>query len=280
MYNIDLSFYKLKDEAEQVDSLQTKYNQAFKHKVATAICPELFSLNISDCEHCGHQITAETDSRDIIEVICNGLLGNTFCEIADTNMNIEKNDLVLIKSDDSIDIAVVDENGEIVKARRKRLGLVGENLPVVLRKVTESDLQIYSRNQEDEFRAKPVFREKIEKFSLEMKLVDVHFQFDRKKLFFFYTSDGRVDFRELAKDLAAVFKTRIELRQIGVRDEAKRIGGLGSCGREYCCATFLTNFKKISTHIVNEQNCSANLSKLSGPCGKLKCCLYFEIEEN
>ncbi|MCK5088008.1 MAG: stage 0 sporulation protein, partial [Melioribacteraceae bacterium] len=94
------------------------------------------------------------------------------------------------------------------------------------------------------------------------------------------TSDGRVDFRELAKDLASEFKTRIELRQIGVRDEAKRIGGLGTCGREYCCSTFINGFKKITTQIACDQNHSQNLSKLSGPCGKLKCCLSFESENN
>jgi cell fate regulator YaaT (PSP1 superfamily) len=113
-----------------------------------------------------------------------------------------------------------------------------------------------------------------------MKLVDVHYQFDKKKLYFFYTTDGRVDFRELAKSLASEFRTRIELRQMGVRDEAKRIGGLGSCGREYCCSSFLNNFKKITTQVANQQNTSSNISKLSGPCGKLKCCLCFELEEN
>jgi cell fate regulator YaaT (PSP1 superfamily) len=113
-----------------------------------------------------------------------------------------------------------------------------------------------------------------------MKLVHIHYQFDRKRLFFFYTSDGRVDFRELAKDLASEFKTRIELRQMGVRDEAKNIGGLGTCGREFCCSSFLNNFKRISTQLANDQNLNTNLSKLSGPCGKLKCCISFEIDEN
>jgi cell fate regulator YaaT (PSP1 superfamily) len=111
-----------------------------------------------------------------------------------------------------------------------------------------------------------------------MKLVDIHFQFDRKKLFFFYTADGRVDFRELAKRLASKFKTRIELRQIGVRDEAKRIGGLATCGREFCCTSFMNNFKRITTDIALENNISTSISKYTGPCGKLKCCLSFELE--
>ena len=109
---------------------------------------------------------------------------------------------------------------------------------------------------------------------------NIHYQFDRKRLFFFYTSDGRVDFRELAKELASIFKTRIELRQMGVRDEAKQMGGVGSCGREYCCSSFLSNFKRITTQIAADQNNSSNLSKMSGPCGKLKCCLSYELAEN
>ncbi|MBL1211950.1 MAG: hypothetical protein HND52_01220 [Ignavibacteriae bacterium] len=140
-----------------------------------------------------------------------------------------------------------------------------------------NDIIKFNSNYEDELNAIPIFRKAVEKYKLSMKLVDIHFQFDRKKLFFYYTSDGRVDFRELAKELASHFKTRIELRQIGVRDEAKRIGGLGTCGREFCCASFLSNFKRITTQIANDQNLSSNMSKLSGPCGKLKCCLSYEV---
>ena len=135
-----------------------------------------------------------------------------------------------------------------------------------------------NRNKRDEERAKPIFLSLVNKLKLEMKLVDIHFQFDRKKLYFFYTSDGRVDFRQLAKDLASEFKTRIELRQIGVRDEAKQIGGMGTCGREYCCTSFMCNFKRISTQFASEQNLNLSFSKMSGPCCKLKCCLSFELD--
>ena len=112
-----------------------------------------------------------------------------------------------------------------------------------------------------------------------MKLVDVHYQFDRKKLYFYYTADGRIDFRQLVKELANEFRTRIELRQIGVRDEAKLIGGVGSCGREYCCTSFISSFKKITTQVAHDQNLTSFLAKHSGPCGKLKCCLSFEAEQ-
>ena len=113
--------------------------------------------------------------------------------------------------------------------------MYGEHLPKIMRKVNDEDLIVQRKNQEDEEKAKESFKVKSLKYNLVMKLVDVHFQFDRNKLFFFYTADGRIDFRELAKDLASEFKTRIELRQIGVRDEAKRIGGIGVCGRVFCC---------------------------------------------
>ncbi|MFC2085473.1 regulatory iron-sulfur-containing complex subunit RicT, partial [Bacteroidota bacterium] len=168
------------------------------------------------------------DERNIIEVNCQGLLGHHFCEIEKMNdIHLVKNDLAVTKLDECQDIACVDEVGEIVRARRKRIGLYSEKLPIVLRKADENDLEKYRINLHEEVKARSIFKEKIEKFNLNMKLVDIHYQFDRKRLFFFYTSESRVDFRELAKDLASIFKTRIELRQIGVRDEAKRMGGLG-----------------------------------------------------
>ena len=154
----------------------------------------------------------------------------------------------------------------------------GEDLPQVQRKANQEDIEKVRKNFHDEERANPIFKQAIAKHNLIMKLVSIHYQFDRKKMYFFYTADGRVDFRELAKDLAAEFRTRIELRQIGVRDEAKKVGGMGTCGREYCCQSFLASFKRITTQLATEQNLLSNMGKLSGPCGKLKCCLSFEIE--
>ena len=116
----------------------------------------------------------------------------------------------------------------------------------------------------------------VEQHNLNLKLVDVEYQFDRKKITFFYTADERVDFRQLVKDLAAVFRTRIEMRQIGARDEARRIGGVGSCGQELCCTRFMEGFEPINTQYAKDQNLPINPSKLSGSCGKLKCCLRFE----
>ena len=152
-------------------------------------------------------------------------------------------------------------------------------IPVIERIASEQDIERHLKNFEDAHEAKAVFIRLVSELSLEMKLVDIHYQFDRKKLFFFYTADGRVDFRELAKKLASNFKTRIELRQIGVRDEAKRMGGIATCGREYCCTSFMNNFKRITTDIAVENNISTSISKYTGPCGKLKCCLSFELDQ-
>ncbi len=149
-------------------------------------------------------------------------------------------------------------------------------LKPVLRKATEQDLEIVDKNCEKEKEAYKICLQKINKHKLEMKLVDVEYTFDGNKILFYFTADGRVDFRELVKDLASVFRTRIELRQIGVRDEAKMIGGLGICGRPFCCSTFLGEFQPVSIKMAKEQGLSLNPVKISGTCGRLMCCLKHE----
>ena len=149
-------------------------------------------------------------------------------------------------------------------------------LKPVLRKATKEDDQRNIENRKLEENAKPIWHEKVAKNGLDMQLVDVEYTHDNAKLCFYFTADGRVDFRELVKDLAGVFRTRIELRQIGVRDEAKLYGGLGSCGRPFCCNTFLPDFAQVSIKMAKEQNLSLSSSKISGACGRLMCCLRFE----
>lgn len=146
----------------------------------------------------------------------------------------------------------------------------------VIRIATEADIAHNEENRQKEKDAFRVGNEKILAHGLDMKLVDVQYTFDNTKLLFYFTSAGRVDFRELVKDLASVFRTRIELRQIGIRDEAKLIGGLGVCGRTLCCAGFLSNFGQVSIKMAKEQNLSLNSSKISGNCGRLMCCLRYE----
>lgn len=149
-------------------------------------------------------------------------------------------------------------------------------LKKVIRKATQEDKERVQENLKKEKEAFQIGLENIEKYGLPMKLVDVEYTFDNGKIIFYFTADGRVDFRELVKGLAAIFRTRIELRQIGVRDEAKMTGGLGPCGRKLCCRTFLGEFEPVSIRMAKEQNLSLNPTKISGICGRLMCCLKYE----
>ena len=149
-------------------------------------------------------------------------------------------------------------------------------LKLVLRIATKDDIKKHKENKEKEKSAFEICLNKISEHGLNMKLIDVEYTFDNNKVIFYFTADGRVDFRELVKDLATIFKTRIELRQIGVRDEAKMLGGLGPCGRPMCCSTFLGDFASVSIKMAKEQNLSLNPTKISGICGRLMCCLNYE----
>lgn len=149
-------------------------------------------------------------------------------------------------------------------------------LKSIIRVATDKDLAICEANRKKEKEAFKICLNKIAKHKLEMKLIDVEYTFDNNKILFYFTADGRVDFRELVKDLASVFRTRIELRQIGVRDESKILGGLGVCGRPFCCSTFLGDFQPVSIKMAKEQSLSLNPSKISGTCGRLMCCLKYE----
>ncbi|HLS23740.1 MAG TPA: stage 0 sporulation family protein [Pseudogracilibacillus sp.] len=171
------------------------------------------------------------------------------------------------------------EYGEVVIANK----LVDEDdvvLPLkkVIRIADEKDRRNVEKNEQMAKEAYVICEEKIASHELEMNLVDVEYTFDRNKVIFYFTADGRIDFRELVKDLAARFKTRIELRQIGVRDEAKLLGGIGPCGRMLCCSTFLGDFEPVSIKMAKDQNLSLNPSKISGLCGRLMCCLKYENE--
>ncbi len=171
------------------------------------------------------------------------------------------------------------EYGEVVIANRQ---LPQEKIVAPLKKIirvaNNQDAKQNEENKKQEIEAFKVCEKKIKEHGLEMKLMDVEFKFDKSKILFFFTADGRIDFRDLVRDLAAIYKTRIELRQIGVRDEVKRLGGNGVCGRELCCCSFLGNFETVSIKMAKEQNVSLNPSKISGNCGRLMCCLQYEQE--
>ena len=147
-----------------------------------------------------------------------------------------------------------------------------------LRAATSEDDDHNKFNSEKEKEASEICLERIRAHGLQMNLIDVEYTFDNTKLLFYFTAEGRVDFRDLVKDLASVFRTRIEMRQVGIRDEAKLLGGLGACGRPFCCATFLSDFGQVSIHMAKEQNLSLNSNKISGSCGRLMCCLRFEYD--
>ena len=149
-------------------------------------------------------------------------------------------------------------------------------LKPIIRRATKKDLAQLEENLRKEKEAFQICQEKIAKHKLQMNLVDVEYTFDNNKVLFYFTADGRIDFRELVKDLAGVFRTRIELRQIGVRDEAKMLGGLGICGRPFCCSSFLSDFQPVSIKMAKEQGLSLNPTKISGACGRLMCCLKYE----
>jgi cell fate regulator YaaT (PSP1 superfamily) len=151
-------------------------------------------------------------------------------------------------------------------------------LKAVMRAATDEDTARVEENARKEKEAFRICLKKIEEHGLKMKLIDAEYTFDNNKVLFYFTADGRVDFRELVKDLASVFRTRIELRQIGVRDEAKMLGGLGICGKPFCCSTFLGDFQPVSIKMAKEQNLSLNPTKISGTCGRLMCCLKYEQE--
>ena len=153
---------------------------------------------------------------------------------------------------------------------------VVQPLRPLVRIATEEDEKTVEKNQEKEAKAFQICQEKIAAHGLEMKLVEAEYTLDRSKIMFYFTADGRVDFRELVKDLAGIFHTRIELRQIGVRDESKMIGGLGICGQPFCCSRFLKDFQPVSIKMAKEQGLSLNPTKISGACGRLMCCLAYE----
>ena len=176
-----------------------------------------------------------------------------------------------------VETTMGEDVGEVVINKRQIPDdKVSTELKRIVRLANNRDLKRVEDNKIKEQKAMKVCKEKIKKHKLDMNLVDVEYKFDNSKIIFYFTADGRVDFRELVKDLAAIYKTRIELRQIGVRDEVKRIGGNGVCGRELCCCTFLSDFEAVSIKMAKEQNLSLNPSKISGNCGRLMCCLKYE----
>lgn len=189
-------------------------------------------------------------------------------------LEIEQNDGVIVENAQGIEFGKA-----VIPPRDVEEEDVVLPLKNVIRIATKADYRVMEENMESRKKAFGLCDKKIHERKLDMRLVDVDFTFDRNKIIFYFTAEGRVDFRELVKDLASVFRTRIELRQIGVRDEAKLLGGIGPCGRMLCCSTFLGDFEPVSIKMAKDQNLSLNPTKISGLCGRLMCCLKYENDE-
>ncbi len=184
---------------------------------------------------------------------------------------LKKGDRVIVETVRGVECGEVATENRMVDDEQ-----IVKPLKKLIRKATDDDIYTLAENKKKEAEALAICEEKIASFNLDMKLVDVEYTFDGGKILFYFTAGGRVDFRELVKSLASVFRTRIELRQIGVRDEAKMLGGLGICGRPFCCSTFLGEFQPVGIKMAKEQGLSLNPAKISGTCGRLMCCLKYE----
>ncbi len=216
------------------------------------------------------EATADTEERfEVVGIRFRGT-GKTYF-FSPAGIAFREGDHAIVETVRGMEYGDVLQGNRMVSAKE-----VVQPLKPVLRKATEADSHHHLENRRLEDAAKPVFLEKVAKNKLDMQLVDVEYTFDNTKLCFYFTAEGRVDFRELVKDLASVFRTRIELRQIGVRDEARLFGGLGVCGRPFCCKSFLADFAQVSIKMAKEQNLSLASAKISGSCGRLMCCLRYE----
>jgi len=195
-------------------------------------------------------------------------------------LTISMGDVVAVEGSPGHDIGVVSLGGELVKVqmKKRKVSIDSEEIKKIYRKASQRDIEIWekARNREQETQKRG--REILGRLGLKMKLSDVEFQGDGNKATFYYTAEARVDFRQLIKDLAGAFSIRVEMKQVGARQEAARLGGVGSCGRELCCSTWLTDFRKVTTSAARYQQLSLNPLKLAGQCGKLKCCLNFELD--
>lgn len=203
-----------------------------------------------------------------------------FYKIGEKKLTISMGDIVAVEGNPGHDIGVVSLAGELVKVqmKKRKVALDSPDVKKIYRKATQKDIEVWNTARDRELETQRKGREIISKLGLKMKLSDVEFQGDGNKATFYYTADDRVDFRQLIRDLAGAFSIRVEMKQVGMRQEAARLGGVGSCGRELCCSTWLTDFRKVNTAAARYQQLSLNPLKLAGQCGKLKCCLNFELD--
>ena len=202
-----------------------------------------------------------------------------FYRVSD-DLNIKSGDIVITDAENGHDVGIVSLSGELVRIQmdKKKINLENDKIFSIRRLAEEKDIKTWKDSKDREDKVQKETREIAISLKLEMKISDVEFQGDGSKAVFYYTAENRVDFRQLIKNIAQAFKIKVEMRQIGLRQEASRLGGLGSCGRELCCSTWLTDFRSVSTSAARYQQLSLNPQKLAGQCGKLKCCLNYELD--
>lgn len=280
-----MNFFEKDILPEQLAKIQEEKNKEIKgtnrELMTRIISNQLSNYNKTCCSACmlysfeGNLSICE-DERNIVEVNFKGNKRDFFLNTESLPLNYF--DYVVVEVDNGYDIGFISETEKLTRIKRKNLGLYNEPLKRIIGLASEEDLKRLKVQREEEEKSKHIFVELAKKNNLDIKLVEAEYQFDRNRITFYFVSETRVDFRQLVKDLAAVFKTRIELRQIGARDGVRKFGALASCGRELCCCTFLSDVKKISIQDIKEQRQFINPSKLNGLCGRLKCCMSFEAE--
>ena len=235
------------------------------------------------CTNCAvgsHPVGGEFENRetslDIVEVEFRFNRNGFF--VNESGISFMTGSYVIVESQFGLDMGKVISVGEEVKQKRRSRGIIGQPMRKILRTANVEDINEALSNRYAEDDAASTFRNLCKKLLLEMKLIAVEYQFDRSRITFYYTADGRVDFRNLIHDLSHIFRTRIEMRQLGARDEAKMNGGIGICGREICCITWINQLKRVTSNHARIQGVTLNPRRLGGLCGKVKCCMSFEVQ--
>ena len=265
---------------EGLEGLEDKDFEFFVEEVESAPVEE-YSGPCGGCTRCAtgaSPLGADFENKeaclDIVEVEFKA--NRTAFYVNEASVYLQPESRVIVQGDHGIELGRVVATGETVRQKRRSQGTVGQAMGKILRLANDRDLEHLSEIARLENEAVPVFKEKCSKHNLPMKLAAVEFQLDRSRLTFYFTADRRIDFRALVRDLAGVYRTRIELRQIGARDEAKKLGGVGTCGREVCCVAWMTRLCRVNVDYARFQNLSLSPSRLAGACGRLKCCILFE----
>ena len=236
-------------------------------------CGNSYKLNVFDWLA---NIKSPQNECDYVEVRFKNERKNFYHNINKLPLHIGS--IVTVESSSGYDVGVVSLTGELVRIQMKKKNFGEEQASKIIRIATKKDVEIWQNSRKKEEEVKKEARKIALNLNLEMKISDIEYQGDGSKITFYYTAEGRVDFRQLIKEYAAVFRAKVDMKQIGYRQEAAKLGGIGSCGRELCCSTWLTDFRSVNTNAARYQQLSINPLKLAGQCGKLKCCLNFELD--